>query len=93
MYNKMPLVSKVLGSWFIYYILSELVTTSLEQDREATESSLFFLSFDTRCHVATTTVEQLIDYCMNTPRDPLRTAACVQQRIALIDKNLKLLKR
>jgi 4-O-beta-D-mannosyl-D-glucose phosphorylase len=38
-------------------------------------------------------VERLVDYCRNTPGDPLRTAACVKQRIALIEKNLKLLKR
>jgi 4-O-beta-D-mannosyl-D-glucose phosphorylase len=52
---------------------------------------IYYGSSDTRCHVATTTVERLVDYCQNTPRDPLRTAACVQQRIAMIEKNLKLL--
>ena len=56
-----------------------------------TEDGLLFLyyaSSDTRCHVATTTVERLVDYCRNTPADPLRSAACVAQRIELIDKNL-----
>jgi len=38
--------------------------------------------------VATTTGERLLDYVVNTPRDPRRSALCVQQRIALIDKNL-----
>ena len=32
----------------------------------------------------------LVDYCRNTPQDPLFTADCVEQRIELIDKNLKL---
>ena len=50
---------------------------------------IYYASSDTRCHVATTTVEKLIDYCKNTPRDPLRSAACVQQRIDLIERNLK----
>jgi len=50
---------------------------------------LYYASSDTRCHVATTTVERLVDYCENTPPDPLRSAACVRQRIALIDKNLR----
>jgi len=50
---------------------------------------LYYASSDTRCHVATTTVEKLVDYCMHTPSDPLRSAACVQQRIELIDLNLK----
>jgi 4-O-beta-D-mannosyl-D-glucose phosphorylase len=40
--------------------------------------------------VATTTVERLVDYCRNTSADPLFTAKCVDQRIELIDKNLKL---
>jgi 4-O-beta-D-mannosyl-D-glucose phosphorylase len=52
---------------------------------------LYYASSDSRCHVATTSVERLTDYCKNTPRDPLRTYACVQQRIALIDRNLAVL--
>lgn len=52
---------------------------------------LYYASSDTRCHVATTTVERLVDYCRNTPPDPLRSAACVEQRIELIAKNLRLL--
>ena len=52
---------------------------------------LYYASSDTRCHVATTTVERLTDYCRNTPPDPLRSAACVTQRLDLIDKNLQLL--
>jgi 4-O-beta-D-mannosyl-D-glucose phosphorylase len=31
-----------------------------------------------------------LDYVINTPPDPLRSAACVQQRIALIERNLRL---
>jgi 4-O-beta-D-mannosyl-D-glucose phosphorylase len=54
---------------------------------------IYYGSSDTRCHVATTTVDRLMDYCQNTPKDPLRSAACVQQRIALIEKNLELLKK
>jgi 4-O-beta-D-mannosyl-D-glucose phosphorylase len=49
---------------------------------------IYYASSDTRCHVATTTVDRLVDYCRNTPPDPLRSAACVTQRIELIDKNL-----
>jgi 4-O-beta-D-mannosyl-D-glucose phosphorylase len=52
---------------------------------------IYYASSDTRCHVASTTVEKLIDYCKNTPRDPLRSAACVRQRIDLIERNLKIL--
>ncbi|MCJ7755870.1 MAG: glycosidase [Thermoanaerobaculales bacterium] len=59
--------------------------------RENGELFIYYASSDTRCHVATTTVERLVDYCKNTPPDPLRSAECVAQRIALIDKNLKLM--
>ncbi len=48
---------------------------------------IYYASSDTRLHVATSTVAQLVDYCRNTPPDPLTSAACVQQRIDLIDKN------
>ncbi len=48
---------------------------------------IYYASSDTRLHVATSTVAQLIDYCKNTPADPLTSAACVQQRINLIDRN------
>ncbi len=59
--------------------------------REGGELFVYYASSDTRCHVATTTVERLIDYCTNTPPDPLRSAACVEQRIELIDRNLELM--
>ncbi|MCZ8517887.1 MULTISPECIES: glycoside hydrolase family 130 protein [Paenibacillus] len=58
--------------------------------RENGDVFLYYASSDTRCHVATTTVDQLLDYVLNTPEDPLRSYACVQQRIALVDKNLQL---
>lgn len=54
---------------------------------------IYYGSSDTRCHVATTTVERLVDYCTNTPSDPLRSAECVRQRVALIERNLKFLKK
>jgi 4-O-beta-D-mannosyl-D-glucose phosphorylase len=50
---------------------------------------IYYASSDTRCHVATTTVEKLVDYCKHTPQDPLASAACVQQRIDLIRRNLQ----
>lgn len=54
------------------------------------EIYIYYASSDTRIHVATTTVDQMLDYVLNTPEDPLRSYACVQQRIALIDRNLAL---
>ena len=49
---------------------------------------IYYASSDTRCHVATSTIEQLVDYCKNTPADPLTTGGCVRIRHELIRKNL-----
>lgn len=48
---------------------------------------IYYGSSDTRTHVATSTVEKLLDYVTNTPEDSMRSAACVQQRCQLIEKN------
>jgi len=48
---------------------------------------IYYGASDTRTYVATTTVDRLLDYVRNTPADPLRSALCVENRIALIDKN------
>lgn len=53
---------------------------------------IYYGSSDTRIHVATSTIEKLVDYVMNTPPDPLRSFACVEQRNELITKNLELLR-
>ncbi len=53
---------------------------------------IYYASSDTRMHVATTTIEQLVDYCINTPEDGYRSGLSVQQRIRLIDANLKWMK-
>lgn len=52
---------------------------------------LYYASSDTRMHVATTTVDKLIDYVFNTPSDPGRSVKCVEQRYKLIQRNLNLL--
>ncbi|HEX6804284.1 MAG TPA: glycosidase [Terriglobales bacterium] len=52
---------------------------------------LYYASSDTRLHVATSTVDKLVDYVMNTPEDPLLSHKCVEQRYALIKKNLEIL--
>jgi 4-O-beta-D-mannosyl-D-glucose phosphorylase len=53
---------------------------------------IYYGSSDTRIHVATSSVEKLLDYVTNTPPDPLRSYAAVEQRYALIEKNLKILR-
>lgn len=48
---------------------------------------IYYASSDTRVHVATSTVERLLDYVLNTPEDGLRSAASVQTRLDLIRRN------
>lgn len=59
--------------------------------RDNGEVFIYYASSDTRMHVATTTLDHLMDYIMNTPEDAGRTYACVQQRLELIDKNQRFL--
>ncbi|WP_320051901.1 glycosidase [uncultured Acetobacteroides sp.] len=53
---------------------------------------IYYASSDTRMHVATSTVDKLVDYCMNTPADGLRSAASVEALKELIGRNLDYLK-
>ncbi len=48
---------------------------------------IYYASSDTRMHVATTTVDRLLDYVMNTPEDGYRSAETVKTLVDLIDKN------
>ena len=48
---------------------------------------IYYASSDTRMHVATSSVERLVDYCLHTPPDGLRTGESVQAVNRLIDLN------
>ena len=50
---------------------------------------IYYASCDTRMHVAVSTIDVLVDYCMNTPEDGLRSTASVAKINELIDKNKK----
>ncbi len=54
---------------------------------------IYYGSSDTRMHVATSTVDRLANYVMNTPPDALRSYASVQQRNELIKRNLEYMKK
>jgi 4-O-beta-D-mannosyl-D-glucose phosphorylase len=56
------------------------------------EVYIYYASSDTRMHVATTTVEKLVDYCLNTPADGYRTHTSVAALNKLIAKNLQFMK-
>ena len=48
---------------------------------------IYYASSDTRLHVAVSSVDRLVDYCMNTPEDGLLTGASVETIKRLIRKN------
>ena len=48
---------------------------------------IYYASSDTRMHVATSSVERLVDYCLHTPEDGLRTGLSVETLNKLIDAN------
>lgn len=53
---------------------------------------IYYASSDTRMHVATSTVDQLLDYCINTPADGYRTFKSVETIKQLVAKNKAFLK-
>jgi 4-O-beta-D-mannosyl-D-glucose phosphorylase len=60
--------------------------------RDNGELIIYYASSDTRLHAAVTSIDKMLDYCVNTPPDALSSAECVRQRIEMIDRNLGKLK-
>ncbi len=73
--------------------VSNVVFTNGAIVNENNEVMIYYASSDTRMHVATTTIDKLIDYVFETPEDPGRSVECVAQRCELIKKNLELLEQ
>lgn len=73
--------------------VSNVVFTNGAIARENGDVYIYYASSDTRLHVATTTVDRLVDYVFNTPGDLLRSVKCVEQRCELIRKNLEYMGR
>lgn len=48
---------------------------------------IYYASSDTRLHVATSTIDRLVDYCLHTPEDGLTTTASVNTIKDLIRRN------
>jgi 4-O-beta-D-mannosyl-D-glucose phosphorylase len=55
--------------------------------RKGDDMFIYYASSDTRMHVATSTIGQLLNYVKSTPTDPLTSRGCVDQRLELIEKN------
>ena len=48
---------------------------------------IYYASSDTRMHVATSTIDRLLDYCLNTPADGYRSYTSVQAIKQLVARN------
>lgn len=79
------------GEEYIGDVMNVLFTNGWIADEDG-KVFIYYASSDTRMHVATSTVEQLVNYCMNTPADGLTTGESVKTLNRLIDKNLAIIK-
>jgi 4-O-beta-D-mannosyl-D-glucose phosphorylase len=50
---------------------------------------IYYASSDTRMHVATSTIDQLVDYVINTPQDKFTSAETVKSIFSLVQQNQK----
>jgi 4-O-beta-D-mannosyl-D-glucose phosphorylase len=80
------------GEEYIGDVMNVLFTNGWIADEDG-KVFIYYASSDTRMHVATSTIDRLVDYCLNTPQDGLTTATSVQTINALIDKNLEYLNK
>src|SRR5699024_6715014 len=67
--------------------VSNVVFTNGAIARDNGELYMYYAASDTRLHVASTTVDRMLDFAFHTPADPLRSRDCVAQRCALIARN------
>jgi 4-O-beta-D-mannosyl-D-glucose phosphorylase len=63
-----------------------LFTNGWIEDKDGTVY-IYYASSDTRMHVATSSVEKLVDYVMNSPEDTFTSSGSVQTILELIENN------
>ena len=77
------------GEEYIGDVMNVLFTNGWIADPDG-RVFIYYASSDTRMHVATSTVDRLVDYCLHTAPDGYRTGETVRRLNQLIDKNLNL---
>ena len=83
------------GGWFLvpegYEYIGDVMNVAFANGwiEDKGKVFIYYATADTRMHVATSTVEQLVDYCLNTPEDGLTTSASVETIKKLVAKNRK----
>lgn len=80
------------GEEYIGDVMNVLFTNGWIADEDG-KVYIYYASSDTRMHVATSTIDKLVDYCLNTPTDKLTSAESVKTLNSLIDKNLKIINK
>jgi len=76
------------GEEYVGDVMNVLFTNGWIADPDG-KVFIYYASSDTRMHVATSTVDRLVDYCLHTEPDGFRTGLTVERLNRLIDKNLK----
>lgn len=74
------------GEEFVGDVMNVLFANGWIADEDG-KVFIYYASSDTRMHVATSTVDRLVDYCMNTEPDGLTTSETVRRLNRLIDRN------
>lgn len=74
------------GDEFIGDVMNVLFSNGWIADPDG-KVFIYYASSDYRLHVATSTVDRLVDYCLHTNPDGLRTGASVENILKLIELN------
>ena len=75
------------GGEYIGDVMNVLFTNGWIADEDG-NIFIYYASSDTRMHVATSTVDRLVDYCFNTEPDAFTTGESVARLNRLIDRNI-----
>ncbi|HAT61638.1 MAG TPA: glycosidase [Prevotella sp.] len=74
------------GSEYIGDVMNVTFSNGWIADKDG-KVFIYYASSDTRMHVVTSTIDKLVDYCMETPADGYSTTASVAKIKTLIAKN------
>lgn len=69
------------------WIVEDVQRDDVECTKDLRKVFIYYASADTRLHVATSTIDQLLNYCLHTPEDGLTTSASVEKIKSLVAKN------
>ncbi len=75
------------GEEYVGDVMNVLFSNGWIADEDGTVY-IYYASSDTRLHVAVSSLDRLVDYCLHTEPDGLRTSLSVEALNRLIDKNL-----